>query len=375
MRLNRFGIGLGVILAFALGGLILPNLHVNWVGPRATAEPSESAARGGFLTPADVARLNPEEVYARAAALAGPSIVNIDTESRVRVRGFFDDDFFFGGGGPRYRRVAGAGSGVIVSTDGDIITNEHVVRGAERIRVTLPDGKSYPGKVLGGDPQTDVALVHIDGVKFPSANIGTVKDLVPGQLAVALGNPLGLRFTVTHGIVSALGRPMKFQERVYENLIQTDCAINPGNSGGALVDREGKVIGINTLVLEANGVGFAIPIDTAVRVAKELKQYGKVKRPWTGIFASAVTEQMRQYFQLESSLRGAFVEGIVQGSPADEAGLQRGDIVLELDGKPVRNDDDLRHATEKLKIGQKVTVKILRGDQRASGDMTIRESP
>jgi serine protease Do len=352
-------------LAFLLGGWIIPNLRVSWGGPQAHASP--------FGEP-DLSRLNPEEVYARAAAIAGRSVVNIDTEKRVRVRSlFFDDDDFFGG--PRYRRVAGSGSGVIVSSDGDILTNAHVVEGADTIAVTLPDGRQFKGRVIGSDHSTDVALVKVDGSNLPAAHIGTSQGLVPGQIAVAIGNPLGLRFTVTHGIVSALGRPIKLGDRVYENLIQIDCPINPGNSGGALVDRNGQVIGINTLVAEAaNGVGFAIPIDTAQRIASELRKYGKVKRPWTGLYCGPVTPDIQRYFGLDRA-EGAFVEGVVPDSPADQAGIRRGDILLEMNGQKVRDDDDLRHMTEKLKIGQKVTVRIRRGDQMGAGEMTIRESP
>lgn len=349
-----------ILVAFAVGGLLLPNLRVSWNGPAAMANPP------------DLSRLSADEVYARAAAQAAPAVVNIDTEARVRVRGFFLDDDMFG---PRFRRVSSSGSGVVVSADGDIITNDHVVGNAEKIAVTMPDGRKLTGRVIGSDHSTDVALIHVDGGNLPTARLGTSHGLIPGQLAVALGNPLGLRFTVTHGIVSALGRPVKIGDRVYENLIQTDCAINPGNSGGALVDHDGKVIGINALVMEAaNGVGFAIPIDTALRIAKELKQYGKVKRPWTGIFAVAVNESIRRYFGLARA-EGAIVEGVVPGSPADQAGIERGDIIIELDGKAIRDDDDLRHITEALRIGSRTRIVVMRGDQRAPVDLQIRESP
>src|SRR5437016_9499433 len=199
-RLARFDLVVIVALAFVLGGWVMPNLHVSWREPVAQAKGT------------DITTISPDEVYARAAAVAGPSIVNIDTESRVRVRSFFDDDSF---GGPRYRRVSSSGSGVLVSADGEIITNEHVVGNAESIKVTLPDGRAMNGRVLGVDHSTDVALIKVDGANLHPAKIGTSQGLIPGQLTVALGNPLGLRFTVTHGIVSAMGRPIKIGDRVY----------------------------------------------------------------------------------------------------------------------------------------------------------------
>ncbi len=352
---------LALIAAFLLGGIVVPNVRLRW-------EPAHAAPAA--VNPVLQA---PEEVYARAAALAGPSVVNIDTEGRVRVRSLFDEDFLLGG--PRYQRVTTSGSGIILNPYGDIVTNEHVVGNADSIKVTLEDGHQYTGRVVGTDHSTDVAVIHIAANNLPAARLGSSQQLVPGQLAVAIGNPYGLRFTVTHGIVSATGRPVKVQDRIYENLIQTDCAINPGNSGGALLDREGRVIGINTLVMDAaNGVGFAIPIDTAERIVRELKKYGKVKRAWTGIYAGPVTQSIRRYLGIQED-GGAFVEGVVPGSPADEAGVQRGDIVMELGGKHVTDDDSLRRITEGLHIGEKTTIKVFRGNQRAAGEITLREAP
>jgi S1-C subfamily serine protease len=175
--------------------------------------------------------------------------------------------------------------------------------------------------------------------------------------------------------VSALGRPVNLEGRVYENLIQTDCAINPGNSGGALVDRVGRVIGINTLVSEAaNGVGFAIPVDTAMRIVAELRKHGKVIRPWTGLISEPVTENIAAYYGL-ANLEGALVAGVYRDSPGHRAGFRRGDIITDLDGKRVKDDTDFRHRIEKMKIGQTVTIAIRRGDQTGKGELTLEEAP
>jgi S1-C subfamily serine protease len=363
MRTVRARAFLLFVAAFLLGGLVLPNIQIAWREPSAGANPPWAKL---------AASLPPEEVYARAAAIAGPSVVNIDTEKRVRVRRFFFEEEFFG---PRYQRVTGSGSGVIIGANGEIVTNSHVVEGADNIVVTLSDGRTFRGRVIGSDYITDVALVKIDAHNLPVARLGTSKSLVPGQLAIAIGNPLGLRFTVTHGIVSQLGRPRTLDGRVYENLIQTDTAINPGNSGGALVDREGKVIGINTLVAEgAQGVGFAIPIDTVMRIAGELRKYGKVKRPWTGMLVTSITEDIQAYFGLPSR-EGVIVTRIFRGGPADQAGIQPGDILLELAGQRVRHEEDYRRIVGQLRIGQRASVVILREEGRFQGELLIQESP
>lgn len=350
-----------------------------WAVPRVRIEVNQEPAvaqRSGGSGESGQARnepaIHPDEIYARAARIASRSVVNIDTEKRVRVRGFFFDDDLFG---PRFRRMAGSGSGVILTADGEIVTNEHVVGGAERIVVTLHDGRRFPGTLVGADRSTDVALVKVEAKGLPAAPLGSPQNLVPGQLAVAVGNPLGLRFTVTHGIVSALGRPVRVEDRVYENLIQTDCAINPGNSGGALVDREGKLIGINTLVADAaNGVGFAIPIDTAQRIVAQLRKYGKVKRPWTGIYAANMNRYLQSRLGAPSD-EGIIVAQVAPNSPADEAGIAPGDIVLELDGKKIASEDQFRRLVESLSIGKKVEIIVWREGRRLRGELTLVEAP
>src|SRR5579871_5636525 len=248
------GIFILVVGAFIVGGLVLPNVRVSWRGPVSQAQATSGLSVAPGAPPHGLA---PDEVYARAAQAAYKSVVNIDTTQRVRVRDLFDDFF-----GPRYRNSMSEGSGVIISSDGYILTNEHVVGGpnevGRRITVTLTNGQQFAGTVLGADHASDVALIKVSGSSLPAAKIGTVRGLVPGQMVVAIGNPLGLRFTVTHGVVSALGRPVSVEDRIYSNLIQHDALINPGNSGGALVDAEGQVIGINTLVsTEGQEIGRA----------------------------------------------------------------------------------------------------------------------
>jgi serine protease Do len=361
---------LPIIAAFVLGGLLLPHLRLSW-----QSNPTEAQPRGTGLgiTPGAPQTLSQEEIYARAVQTAYKSIVNIDTTQRVRVRGFlFDDDHF--------EDNQNSGSGVIIDKSGYVLTNQHVVGGSneegKRIVITMTDGRKLPGTVVGADHTTDVALVKIDGSDFPAAQMGTVKGLTPGQMAVAIGNPFGLRFTVTHGVVSALGRPISSPDgRIYPDLIQHDALINPGNSGGALINIQGQVIGINTLVdRRAQGIGFAIPIDTALRVADELKRYGKVKRAWLGL----VTDTNNQYYVERygvSDAQGAVVVRFYRGGPGVDSGLEAGDVIVRVDGQLVRNDDELKAVERKLKIGQRVEVEVARAGERKRISMTVGEAP
>jgi S1-C subfamily serine protease len=358
--------------AFLLGGLILPNLR--WQPPPSDAQPGASLG----VKPAPPAKtLSEAEVYARAAQVAYQSVVNIDTTERVRVRrGFFDELF---SDSPQIQERSNAGSGVIISPDGYILTNEHVVGqngNGKRILVTLTDGRKFPARIIGADRITDVALMKVETSNLPAAQIGTAKGLVPGQMSVAIGNPLGLRFTVTNGVVSALQRPITTPDgRIYPDLIQHSALINPGNSGGPLVNLQGQVIGINTLVnANAQGIGFAIPIDTALRVADELKRFGKIKRPWLGLVVSTNNDYFVGRYGV-AEVEGAVVRGIYPNGPAFERGIQPGDVIVELDGKPVRTEDDLKAIERGLKIGQRVKVLLQRGDQRGSGQITVGEAP
>jgi len=357
-----------VISAFVLGGIVLPNLRVSWHEP-------ESAAQGVGLNVRPAAPptgLSDQETYAHAAQAVSPAVVNIDMQQRVRTNpGFYDDEAMMGGSQTRTTE----GSGVIIDKEGYVLTNQHVVGAANEanrsIQITLMDGRKFPGTVIGADQTTDVALVKIEGTNLPVAQVGTERGLIPGQMAVAIGNPLGFRFTVTHGVISALGRPI----RDYENLIQTDCAINPGNSGGALVNLQGQVIGINTLIItQAQGLGFAIPIDTALRVADDLKRYGRVKRPWLGVYVMSNSAELARYNDLPN-IAGAVAARIPSNGPGDTVGLHVGDVVTKVAGKPVTNLEDFKAIEKTLKIGDTVPLEVHRGDQFANVTVKVSEAP
>ncbi len=360
-----------VASAFVLGGIVLPNLHVSWREPDSAAQ----STPGLNIRPAAPMKLAETEIYARAARIASPAVVNIDATQRVRF--MYDEGMM---GEPRYRTSVSQGSGVIVDSGGYILTNEHVVGGVneagKKISVTLLDGRKLDGIVVGADHATDVALVKVKGSDLPAATIGAVKSLVPGQMAVAIGNPYGLGFTVTHGVVSALGRPVPTSDgRLYEGLIQHDAGINPGNSGGALVNLEGQIIGINTIVLsQAEGIGFAIPIDTALRVADELKQFGKVKRPWLGV---AVQTNNRLYVARYgvTDTAGAVVTNLFQNSPAANQGITAGDVIVGINDATIKSDEDFKRVESGLKIGQSVTVKLRRKNEAGTGKVTVGEAP
>lgn len=362
------------LAAFVLGGLVLPNLHISWGEPTSGAEPNS----GLEVRQEKTQPLAENESYAKAAQIASKAIVNIDTQQRVNY-GVLDEDWF--SLGPQVQTTEG--SGVIIDKNGDILTNEHVVgpsnASGTKILVSLNDGtgRKLPGTIIGADHTSDVALVHISAPNLPVAHLGSSLGLVPGQMAVAIGNPLGFRFTVTHGVVSALGRPINDEQegRVYENLIQTDCAINPGNSGGALVNLQGQVIGINTIVASrAQGIGFAIPIDTALRVADELKKFGKVKRPWLGMVVITNTSQFAAAYDLPN-VAGAVVARIARNGPAAGSGLQRGDVITGVNNAPVKSEEDFKGIEKKLRIGQTVAVTIRRGDQTGKGTIIVGDAP
>jgi S1-C subfamily serine protease len=231
------------------------------------------------------------------------------------------------------------------------------------------------GRVVGSDRYSDVALVQVTGKSLPVAPLGRSQGLRPGQWAIAIGNPYGLQHTVTAGVISNVGRPISAGERSYERLIQTDAAINPGNSGGPLVDGQGQVIGVNTVVLaDAQGIGFAIPIDVALRVTDELKRHGRVNRPWTGLSTRDITPEIANYLGMGQAT-GAIVDQVVPESPAERAGVRSGDIVLQLNDKKISSADQVGSILKAAKIGERLPISVLRGDRVLKGEIVVENAP
>jgi serine protease Do len=266
---------------------------------------------------------------------------------------------------------------VIVNSDGYILTNNHVVSGADKIRVNLAGGEELEGEIVGTDAATDVAVIKVDSDGLKAAKLGNSDDIRVGEWVVAVGNPFGLQHSVTAGIISYKGRS-NVRLADYEDFIQTDAAINPGNSGGPLVNLDGEVIGINTAIASNTGayqgVGFAIPINLAKSVMDELITSGKVIRGWLGIYIQDITDAVAEAMGL-SSTDGVLVAGVVETGPSEKAGLERGDVILELEGKKMKNGTELRNTIAATKPGTKVKLKILRDGKRRDLTVTLGELP
>jgi S1-C subfamily serine protease len=264
-------------------------------------------------------------------------------------------------------RREGSGSGVLFTPDGFLLTNHHVVQGADRVRVRLGDGQEVAGRVVGADPWTDLAIVQAESGSLPHADLGDSAALRVGQLVVAIGSPFGFESTVTAGVVSALGRTLRsITGHLVDNVIQTDAALNPGNSGGPLVDSRGRVIGINTAIIApAQGICFAIPINMAKHILPQLMQHGKVVRGYLGLHARNVplAPQLVRRYDLPAA-SGVEVLAVEEGGPAAEAGLEEDDILVALEDQPTTTVDDLHKLLTKLPVGQPATVRLLRGERR-----------
>jgi serine protease Do len=374
------GVGLGVYLGRNPEG-------------RAALDPAASAAAETADRPEAAAPTPPSEegitsaealsdAFASAAAVASPSVVFI--KGTQVVQGgmgsgdpFFDE--FFGGtpfGGHFGNRMPDQersfeGSGVIISADGLVVTNDHIAREATKLQVTLTDGRAFEAQVLGRDPATDLALLRIAATDLPAVTIGDSTKLKVGQWVVAIGNPFGLTNTVTAGIVSARGRADVGVSMV-EDFIQTDAAINPGNSGGALVNIRGELVGINTAIFSQSGgsvgIGFAIPTEIVQSVVRELEKEGKVSRAWVGILPQEVNARVAEYLGVEAGV-GVVVANLYQGSPADKFGIQIGDVVLAINGQTVNTASAARALILQGRAGDSVTLSILRKGQKK--DVTI----
>lgn len=294
-----------------------------------------------------------------------PAVVNIQTEATIRRRqsdATFDPFGFFG---PRERSYTSQslGSGFVWSSDGIIVTNNHVVEGASRITVNFNDSTQLPAKLLGVDPDSDLAVLKVDGKGFPAAPIGTSGDLMIGETVVAVGNPFGLSGTVTTGVVSALGRsvPSETAGRTFTDFIQTDASINPGNSGGPLLSIEGKVIGINVAIYaQGQGIGFAIPVDRAKKVIQDLLRFGEVHAAWIGAVTATLTPEEAKRLGHDIQ-RGALLVRVFGDSPADKAGLRAGDIITSVSGRVVDSREAFSTYTATLAASQAVEMTVVRG--------------
>ncbi len=272
--------------------------------------------------------------------------------------------------------VRGVGSGIIFDADGYILTNAHVVNGAEKLEVTLENGEKYIGKVVGADEKTDVALLRIDAINLPVPKFADSDEIEVGQLAIAIGNPLGLAGgpTVTVGVVSATNRAIQTEKGYVEGIIQTDASINPGNSGGPLVNSDGWIMGINTAMVPfAQGIGFSVPINTARKIAEDLIQYGEVRRPYIGITGIEINKKAVAHFDLPTE-SGIIIIKVMPGSPAEKSGIIGGDIIVSVDGVRIKTMRELVHAIEKKGIGKKIDLEILRGEKRFSVDVIVEKA-
>ncbi|MFO0600101.1 MAG: trypsin-like peptidase domain-containing protein [Myxococcaceae bacterium] len=304
-----------------------------------------------------------------------PAVVYVGTVQMVRVQRRSLDDFFFGPQEER-RAVEGLGSGVIIDPSGVIVTNDHVIRGATKIHVVLADGRQVDAEVIGSDTDSDLAVLKVN-VKgpLPFAKVGTSSDLMIGESVIAIGSPLGLKKTVTVGVVSALGRTIRDEDRVLNDFIQTDASINPGNSGGPLLNIDGEVIGINSAIIaSAQNIGFAIPADKVRRIVTELTRFGKVRPSWVGLDVEPLSLQVAQRLGWDRTY-GALISGVEAGSPAAEAGLQPNDVVMQVGTTQVENADDLRSRLRNATAKDALSLKIFRAGRESQVELTPSEFP
>ena len=371
----------------ALIALILAGAGAG-IGYGMAATPKSGEAQAAATTAVSAGSPMVPGNFSDLAEKVRPGVVNIQVSKKMKNAGFEGfggnpfggrnplEDFFgpFGGSGNNApeRRQQGVGSGFIMSKEGYILTNNHVVEDADQIRVKLAGGKQFDGKVVGRDPKTDLALVKIAGDSdLQPLKLGNSDDLKVGNWVVAVGSPFGLEQTVTAGIVSAKGRVIG--SGPYDNFIQTDASINPGNSGGPLINLQGEVVGINTAIIASGqGIGFAIPINMAKEVAPQLQKRGHVTRGLLGVNIQDVTPELAKSLGLKES-KGALVSQVVPGGPADKAGFEQGDVIVNFDGKTVDDSKDLPRIVASTPVGKTVTVKLLRDGKEVACQARVGE--
>jgi serine protease Do len=383
---------LSVLTAGFVGGLIIA-ANLEWT-PAIIGQGNSGRASQSVISPSARALADQlSDLFEGTSEKVSPSVMPIFSEQEVKVsssfgspgdpfRDFFGDDFFkhfFGQipPGDQKQTVRGLGSGVIVSSDGYILTNNHVVQDAEKLTVVMPDKKKYTAKVIGTDPQTDVAVIKIDAKGLPAAQLGNSDNVKVGQWVIAVGNPFQLLHTVTAGIISAKGRS-SVGLADYEDSIQTDASINPGNSGGALADLDGNVIGINTAISSPSGgsvgIGFAIPSNMAKRVMDELIDKGKISRGYLALVPQDIDENMAKALHLKSA-DGALVGDVTPDGPADKGGIKRGDIITQFDSKKVANSTELRNLVAQADPGSAAKITLLRDGKEMQVTVALGERP
>src|SRR5712692_4453039 len=358
---------------------VVSTFRPEWLPARSGAPvlPASPPGASATSTPARPAS------YHDAVQRAMPSVVNIFTSKQIRSprHPLLNDPIFrrfFGDQLPdEAQRASSLGSGVIVSSGGYVLTNHHVVEAADEIEVALADGKKLLAKVVGNDPETDLAVLRVNAEGLPAISFGSSEALQVGDVVLAIGNPFGVGQTVTGGIVSALGRT-GLGINTFENFIQTDAAINPGNSGGALVDASGKLIGINTAIFSRSGgsigIGFAIPVSTAKMVLDQIVKSGSVTRGWIGVEVQEITPPVAESFKL-SNTRGALIAGVLRGGPADKAGVKPGDVLVEVQGRPVADPAGMLNLVAALAPGQSAKVRLKRQGQEVDATVTVGRRP
>lgn len=321
-------------------------------------------------------------------AIVGINVIEI-RQYRDPFSSFFDDPFFrqfFGNRGNSSQKVQGLGSGYIISPDGFIVTNDHVAGNATEITITMTDGSHHEANIIGSDPVSDICLLKIDGDNLPYVELGNSNDIIIGEWVIALGNPFGLfelndKPTVTVGVISATGMNLEpINDRYYLNMIQTDAAINGGNSGGALVNSIGQVIGMNTLIYTAGGaqgnigLGFAIPIDKVKRIVTELKTNGKIDRDFQiGMSIQSIDDGIMRYYDLKSN-KGVIITKVLANTPAESAGLKSGDIIIEIDGYKISNEQTIFGVFQEFRAGQEIEVKIIRDNSELTKKMKLERN-
>jgi len=366
---------------------VVSTLKPEWLpqrgaAPQPAAPTAESSAASVAQAPS-AATASRAESFHEAVVRSSPAVVNIFTSKEVRVqrsppindplfRRFFGEQF-----GEEMQRATNLGSGVIVSAAGYILTNHHVVEAADEIEVALSDGKKLLAKVVGNDPETDLAVLRVNAGNLPAITFGDSEKLRVGDAVLAIGNPFGFGQTVTSGIVSAIGRS-GLHINTFENFIQTDAAINPGNSGGALVDVRGNLVGINTAIYSRSGgsmgIGFAIPVSTARVVMDQIIRSGSVTRGWIGVELQEITPALAESFGLADT-HGAIIAGVLPGGPADKAGVKLGDVIFAVNDNPVADHQGVLNLVAALKPGSSAKLKLKRQAQTLELAVTVGRRP